>query len=99
MAKDVEHLNVQQIMLRNISFGFFIIAAILLFEFVYKNYSLIYLFFAIPSLMISIITAKQAVKFKIWFYKALFQAFTGLILKKSQSPFAISDQEKFNEED
>ncbi|HKX28157.1 MAG TPA: hypothetical protein VJ302_10715 [Blastocatellia bacterium] len=86
MATEVEHFNVTSIMLRGSSFGIMVFALIFAIEFVSRGFHLKYAVFSVLCMLISIIMLREAVKFRKWFYQALYDSVVALIIKPEQLP-------------
>jgi len=72
VASDIERVNASSIMLRNISFGFAVLAVA---ETVNFSMTLLFLhlFFGVVSVVFSIIAGKESDKFAQWFFLAIFE--------------------------
>lgn len=86
MAQDIDKFNVTNKMLRNSSFGFFLFAIIFIVEFFLDGHSSVYAIFSVSCLVISIILARQSVKFATWFYQSIFQTLIAILAKPEQMP-------------
>jgi hypothetical protein len=72
IASDIERVNASSVMLRNISFGFMVLAVAELVNF-YMLFLPLHLFFSIVLLVFSIIAGKESDKFAQWFFLAIFE--------------------------
>jgi hypothetical protein len=86
MAYDVERFNVMSIMLRGASFGALIFTVIFAIEFISRGFLLRYVIFSVLCLTAAIISIRESVKFRTWFYKALYESVIALIITPEQLP-------------
>lgn len=84
MSQDVEQLNAVSIMLRNTSFALLLFCLIFTFEFVFGNHLLRDGLLSIFCLFSSIVLVRESVKFRTWFYKAVYQSVVALIAEPKQ---------------
>jgi hypothetical protein len=84
MAQDVEQLNAVSIMLRNTGFSFVCFALIFAAEILFGNHVLRNIFLSIFCLLASVVLAHEAVKFRTWFYRAVYQSVVALIAEPKQ---------------
>jgi len=94
IADTIDKLNAQSKMLKNSGFGSLIFSIILLVEFFYSNYQINNLLLSIACLVIAIILAKQAVKFRTWFYVSIYQSYVGLIAEPDFLPVKLLSKQK-----
>jgi len=82
VASDIERVNASNIMLRNISFGFIVLAIAEIINFFMALLPL-HLFFGIVSVIFSIIAGKESDKFAQWFFLSIFENITSQALQIS----------------
>jgi len=99
MAQDIDKFNVTNKMLRTSSFGFLLFAIIFTVEFFLGEYLPIYAIFGVSCLIISIILARQAVKFSRWFYQSVFHSLVAIIAKPEQMPVKFKSKAKRSKPD
>jgi hypothetical protein len=73
VAERIEGHRANAIMMRNISFGLFLIGLVELVKFFINNYALTFLGIAISSFVFSIIAIRGASRFYAWFYRDIFR--------------------------
>jgi hypothetical protein len=93
MAYDVERFNVMSIMLRGASLGALTFTAIFAIEFIGKGFLLRYLIFSSLCLAASIISILESVKFRIWFYKALYESVAAMKMSPEQLPIKFKSEQ------
>ncbi|MFM7449169.1 MAG: hypothetical protein ACKO24_11285 [Leptolyngbyaceae cyanobacterium] len=86
MSQDVERFNVTSIMLRKVSLGMLIFAFIFSFEFIFINRLPMLVFLGVFCLVTSIVLIKESVKFKSWFYAAIYQSVAALVAEPKNLP-------------
>jgi len=86
MAYDVERLNVTSIMLRGASFGSLIFTVIFAIEFISRGFLLRYVIFSVLCLTAAIISIFESVRYRTWFYKALYESVIALIITPEKLP-------------
>jgi hypothetical protein len=94
MAQDIDKLNVQNIMLRNSSFGILVFAIIFGIEFFLNGYLLNYAIASVFCLVVSIILARESIKFASWFYQSIYQHLVALLVTSEQLPIKFVSKEK-----
>jgi hypothetical protein len=92
MAYDVERLNVMSIMLRGASFGGLIFTVIFAVEFISRGFLLRYAIFSILCLTAAIISILESVKYRTWFYKALYESVIALVITPEQLPIKFKTE-------
>lgn len=73
-TSEVHRFNAMHIMLRNASFNFVILSITAIVLFFLRSFEWLQLIIGIVSLIASVISARQAVRFKRWFFSANFEA-------------------------
>lgn len=73
-AADIEHLNVLSIMMRNISFGFGILAGVFVLYYFAVSAHAANLLFAVVAGVASVMAARSGATFSKWYFKAIFAA-------------------------
>jgi len=73
IAERIEGYRANAIMMRNISFGLFLIGLVELTQFFINNYAIGFLGIAILSFIFSIIAIRGASRFYQWFYRDIFR--------------------------
>jgi hypothetical protein len=73
-AESIERFNVSNLMLRNLSFAFLLLAIIQLIQLVHGGLSAVSLLAAVVISILSILCGRESVKFRLWFYEAIYQA-------------------------
>ena len=71
IADTIDKLNAQSKMLKNSGFGSLVFSIIFLIEFFFSKYQINNLLLSVACLVIAVILAKQAVKFRTWFYVSI----------------------------
>jgi uncharacterized membrane protein len=94
IADTIDKLNAQSKMLKNSSFGVLVFSIIFLVEFLISGYSLNNLLSSVACLVAAIILAKQAVKFRTWFYQSIYQSYVGIIAEPEFLPIKIISKSK-----
>lgn len=94
MAQDIDKLNVQNIMLRNSSFGVLLFAIIFGVEFFLSGYSLIYAIASVFCLVMSVILVRESIKFASWFYQSIYQNLVAFLVTPEQLPIKFLSKEK-----
>jgi len=85
MADEIDRYNALHIMLRNISFNFFLLATIELTQFFRINFAIWHLVIFLILLMLSIVSGREAAKFNKWFYLRNYEATVAQSLVQSKS--------------
>lgn len=94
IADTIDKLNAQSKMLKNSGFGAVIFSIIFLVEFFSSKYHVNNLLLSIACLVVAIILAKQAVKFRSWFYVSIYQSYVGIISEPEFLPVKIIPKAK-----
>ncbi len=92
MAYDVERFNVMSIMLRGASMGALFFTVIFAIEFISNGYLWRYAIFSLVCFTAAIISILEAVKFRTWFYKALYESVIALIITPEQLPIKFKTE-------
>jgi hypothetical protein len=92
MAYDVERFNVTAIMLRGASFGSLTFTIIFAIEFISRGFLWRYSVFSLLCLAAAIILIRESIKYRNWFYNAIYESVLALIITPEQLPI------KFNSE-
>jgi hypothetical protein len=92
MAYDVERFNVMSIMLRGASLGALVFMVIFAIEFISRGFLWRYLIFSLLCLTAAIISILESVKFRTWFYKALYESVIALIITPEQLPIKFKTE-------
>lgn len=98
VASDIERVNASSIMLRNISFGFMLLAVAEITYFA-KLLLPLHLFFGIAAIVLSIISGKESDKFAQWFFLAIFENITSQTLVLSDLVKSANSQGKDQQSD
>ena len=98
MAQDIDKLNVQNIMLRNSSFGILIFAIIFGVEFFSSGSSPIYAIASVFCLVVSVILARESIKFAAWFYTSIYQSLVALLITPEQLPIKFISKTKLTKQ-
>lgn len=89
---EIERYNANNIMLRNISFGLIVLAAIELVRFFQTSFLIWHLVSFIGCLILSFVTIFESVKFARWFYLVIYETITAKSLNLSK----LLDMKKLN---
>lgn len=73
-TSEIHRFNAIYIMMKNASFNFIILAVTEIVLFVTRSLDWLYLFIGISFAVASIISARQAARFKRWFFSGIFEA-------------------------
>jgi hypothetical protein len=92
MAYDVERLRVMSVMLRGASFGAVIFTVIFAIEFIGLEFHFKYVIFSLLCLAAAIISILESVKYRTWFYKALYESVIALIITPEQLPIKFKSE-------
>jgi hypothetical protein len=92
MAYDVERFNVMSIMLRGASFGALLFTVIFTIEFFSRGFLFRFLIFSGLCLTAAIISIRESIKFRTWFYKALYESVIALIITPEQLPIKFKTE-------
>jgi hypothetical protein len=92
MAYDVERLRVMSIMLRGASFGAGIFTVIFAIEFISREFLFRYVVFSLLCLAAAVISILESVKYRTWFYKALYESVIALIIMPEQLPIKFKTE-------
>jgi len=93
IASDIERVNASSVMLRNLSFGFIVLAVV---EIVYFSMSLLalHLLAGILLVVFSVIAGKESDKFAQCFFLAIFENITSQALQPSALVKSIQESKK-----
>ncbi|MEO1621849.1 MAG: hypothetical protein AAFU53_12565 [Cyanobacteria bacterium J06632_3] len=97
MAQEIEQFNVTHIMLRGISFGVLMFAGGFCFKIFTAPQAWKQAIFSLLSMAIAYILMQEAIKFRIWFYHAIYQSVVALTLKPEQLPVKYRKMMKSND--
>ncbi len=86
MALEIERLNVTHIMLRGISLGLLIFSFAFCSKMITGIKVLPYVLLSLLSMGMSYVLIQEAIKFRQWFYKAIYQSALALKLEPNQLP-------------
>lgn len=84
MAQETERFNVTHIMLRGISLGCLFFAIVFGFKIIAGAHVLAYVLLSLFSMAASYGLIKEAIKFRIWFYKSIYQSVLALKMEPDQ---------------
>ena len=73
-AFEIERMSVLRLMLRNLSFGFFILAIILVFQFATQGFIPIFIIAGISLFVLSILAGRESAKYGDWFNAGIYEA-------------------------
>ncbi|MCX7838081.1 MAG: hypothetical protein N2559_01285, partial [Anaerolineae bacterium] len=95
-TSEIHRFNAIHIFLKNASFAFVILAIAEAVLFIYHHFAWTYLLVSVAAALSSFISARQAVRFKRWFFSANFEAViakgldsSDLVTKRSPSVGAL----------
>lgn len=88
MAQEIERFNVTHIMLRGISLGLLVFSIVFCTKVITNPGVLPYLALSLLSIAASYLLIKEAIKFRGWFYKSIYQSVLALKLTPDQLPVA-----------
>lgn len=74
MSQEIERFNVTHIMLRGISLGMLVFAVVFCAKVVTNPGVLPYLALSLVSIAASYLLIREAIKFRVWFYKSIYQS-------------------------
>jgi len=86
MAQEIERFNVTHIMLRGISLGMLIFALVFCLKIFTSPQAWMQAIFSLLCMAIAYIIMQEAIKFRVWFYEAIYQSVFALQLKPEQLP-------------
>ncbi|MEL6779487.1 MAG: hypothetical protein AAFO06_19765 [Cyanobacteria bacterium J06597_16] len=90
MAQEIEQLNVTHIMLRGLSLGLLLFSVVFCGKAMVGTRTLPYILLSLLSMGMSYVLIQEAIKFRIWFYKSIYQSTLALTLKPGQLPVTYS---------
>jgi hypothetical protein len=86
MALEIERFNVTHIMLRGVSLGLLVFAMVFCAKVISGTQALLYVGLSLLSMAAAYLLMLEALKFRIWFYKAIYQSALALKLEPEQLP-------------
>jgi hypothetical protein len=89
LAQEIDKLNVQNVMLRNSSFGILIFAVIFGIDFFLRGYLPNYAIASVFCVIVSVILARESRKFSRWFYHSICQVLVALVITPEQLPLKV----------
>ncbi len=94
VAQEIDKLNVQNIMLKNASFGFLLFAVIFAFEFFVNRFNPIYGISSLICLILVFILARESKKYARWFFEAICQTLVALSVPPDELVEVMHPKEK-----
>lgn len=86
MALEIERFNVTHIMLRGISLGMLIFSFVFCSKVITGSRPLPHILLSLISMAMSYLLVQEAIKFRQWFYKSIYQSALALKLSPEQLP-------------
>lgn len=89
MAQEIERLNATHIMLRSLSLGMLFASFIFCIKVVTGTFVLAHVLLSLLGLWAAYILMQEAIKFRTWFYQAIYQSVFALTLTSKEMPITF----------
>jgi hypothetical protein len=92
MAQEIERFNVTHIMLRGVSLGMLVFAIVFGSKIITQNQPQVFVGLSLLSTAGSYLLMQEALKFRTWFYKSIYQSALALKLEPGQLPIGYRNK-------